>query len=175
MGFFGVRSVLFLGLASLFVFTLLTPVTLGKLITVGNRFEGTEALLVTEPWHAYEMDVPEEAALSYSIEALNGSCVNVLLVRGHNVTPESRYYVDYSTTRCAPYIFRVFQPRTLEGSDYTLFVTSNATSTVSYSLLIEVNRPAPTPLWVYPVLGGIGGIVLVTAILLHRRRKERAG
>ena len=144
-----------------------------------NPYMVNHTLLAGELWNAYELTAANGQQVAYWMNVSTaGTCASFLFVRGHDVTLESTYYLDYSQENCTRRYSNSFPVESGDGTAFTILITRAQPVNVSYNLTVSVVTPAPLGfapgllgfLAFVAVGSALGGLI---GILIDRRKVRR--
>jgi hypothetical protein len=141
--------------------------------TVTTPYRVDHTLAADASWNAYELIAQTDEQVTYSITTTtSGACAMTFFIKGHNVNPQSKYFIAYSQENCAQSYTNTFPVGSRDGTDFTVLILTDYTGDVNYTLAIDIASPA-FPTWL-PGIGVLAVLVVIGVVIGTVRRRRRA-
>jgi len=139
--------------------------------TVTTPYRVDHTLAADASWNAYELTAQNDQRVTYSMTiTTSGACAMMFFIKGHGVTPESKYFIAYSQENCAQSYANTFPVGSRDGTDFTVLILTDYTGDVNYTLAIDIASPV-VPSWLTGI--GVLAVIVVVGVLIRTVRRRR--
>lgn len=141
---------------------------------VGKSYTSQDTL--SGLWNTYNITAKEDQRIHWNVAVIGKGTIQVLFVKGRNVTLQSYYLRLYSCEESVKECAKTFAVGSKDGTEFTLVILSEESYNVTYwlSIRIEDISLAETILWYivgfFIIFGGI--IVTIVSIILKYKGKH---